>query len=279
MTSNPNGDPTEPGSGSVVISGATRGIGRQLAVGLAALGHQVVVLGRNQHRVADVVSQITAAGHQACGAVADVADYAAVHAAVAQILHNGPIAALVNCAGVIEATPAPVWELAPEEVKTILNTNVLGAFHLVRTVVPEMIAAGGGRVVDLNSGFGVRSAPDYPAYQMSKSALFRLGGSLALAGAKYGVFAFELAPGVVQTDMTRSMPVWDNFTGWTEPQAVVELTHGLVTGQLDQWSGRMVRAGVDTIESLQAACAHRDPLARELRLVPYSDTDPLAPKP
>lgn len=263
--------------GTVVVTGAARGIGRHLALGLAEAGHCVVVWGRSLDSVAPVAEQITAAGGRARAVAADVTDYQSVVRAVAQAKADvGDLAGLVNCAGVIDAVAKPVWELDPADVQSVVDTNVVGAFHMVRAVVPDMVATGGGRVVDVNSGFGVRSAEHYAAYQMSKAALFRLGGSLHAAGQAHGVYAFELAPGVVKTDMTVGMPMWSGFDSWTDPADVVALVAALLSGELDAWSGRMVRAGVDTAESLKRAQAKGvAPHARDVRLVPYAEDDPL----
>lgn len=256
--------------GHVLVTGASRGIGQYLAAGLAAAGWQV-------HGTATTQAgseAITAAGHT--GWRVDVRDFHAVEQVVQQIeQQHGPIECLVNNAGVIETSDAPLWELDPADVARVLEVNVLGVFHVMRAAVPAMLERGGGRVVNLNSGAGVRSSATYPAYHASKSGLFRLGGALHEAGFDRGIRVFELAPGVVDTAMTRSMPVWEGKTDWTDPAAVVALVQALASGDLDEWSGRMIRAGVDTIESLQGAsgCISRD--GRHLGLVTYGPGDPL----
>src|SRR3712207_6087487 len=97
----------------------------------------------------------------------------------------------------------------------------------------------------------------------------------ALHGALEGsdVRAFDLSPGVVETEMTRGMSMWRGFTDWTPPEQVVEFVAALAGGLLDQWSGRFLRVGADD----PAALAGRTPAddARRLRLRPYGDHDPL----
>jgi NAD(P)-dependent dehydrogenase (short-subunit alcohol dehydrogenase family) len=97
-----------------------------------------------------------------------------------------------------------------------------------------------------------------------------------LAGALEGsdVRVFDLAPGVVDTPMTRSMPVWEGRTDWTPPEDVVEYVAAIAAGEVDKWSGRFLRVGVDDLDVVRGL----SPVdaARQLRLHPYGDTDPLA---
>ena len=150
-----------------------------------------------------------------------------------------------------------------------------GPYLLTRTVLPHLLGQGAGRVVNLNSGSGTKPSDVASAYNVSKSALGRITGSTHLSGKGRGVFAFDLAPGIVRTDMTRSMPRHADRTEWTDPQQVVELFLALADGRLDAWSGRMVRAGVDTVEALEAATPDLREADRTVGLRPYGDGDPL----
>src|SRR3712207_2337097 len=98
----------------------------------------------------------------------------------------------------------------------------------------------------------------------------------ALAGALEGsdVRAFDLSPGVVETDMTRGMSMWKGFTDWTPPERVVEFVATIAAGELDQWTGRFLRVGADDPAVLAGMAPGGD--ARHLRLRPYGDDDPLA---
>jgi NAD(P)-dependent dehydrogenase (short-subunit alcohol dehydrogenase family) len=142
-------------------------------------------------------------------------------------------------------------------------------------VAPHLVAAGGGRVVNLNSGSALRAGSDATAYHASKTALARVTGSTHLAGWDRGVRAFDLMPGVVRTDMTASMDAHVGRTEWTSPEEVTALVLALASGRLDAFSGRFVRAGVDTPESLRAmADRGLDPGERTLTLQTRDD-DPL----
>ena len=147
-------------------------------------------------------------------------------------------------------------------------------------VAPHMLAAGGGRIVNVNSGAARRAGADASAYNVSKTALARVTGSTHLAGWARGIRAFDLMPGVVRTDMTESMDAHAGRTEWTDPAEVTDLVLALASGELDAWSGRFVRAGVDTVASLRRrAEAGLAPDERTLVLVLAAATpspDPVA---
>lgn len=245
-----------------VVTGASRGIGAHLAGAFADAGY--VVEGVSQHG-GDRVSAL------------DVTEAAAVQAYVRAVLERrGRIDVLVNNAGVIDdevdlaaSDPAQWWH--------VQEVNVRGPYLMTRFVLPAMLDAGTGRVINLNSGAGTRAGEVASAYNVSKTALARITGSTHLAGRGRGVCAFDLAPGVVRTDMTASMRSHDDRTDWTDPADVCELALALAGGELDAWSGRMVRAGVDTPHHLRRVAAHGLTAdARHLTLTPYGDDDPLA---
>jgi NAD(P)-dependent dehydrogenase (short-subunit alcohol dehydrogenase family) len=147
---------------------------------------------------------------------------------------------------------------------------------MTREVVPHMIAAGGGRIINLNSGAGTAERAELSAYSASKSALARITGSTHRAGWAHGIRAFDLAPGVVRTQMTLSMELHRGRTQWTEPTDVADLALALASGELDAWSGRFVRAGVDTAATLRdRARFGLDDGARTLRLRSWGSSDPL----
>ncbi|MCW2582353.1 MAG: 3-oxoacyl-ACP reductase [Klenkia sp.] len=253
-----------------LVTGASTGIGRALAEGLAARGASVAGLARGAERLSAAMADVTAAtGSRTVSVAADVTDLAAVRAAVARVeAELGPVDLLVNNAGLIDAAEVPVWEADPEQWWSVVESQLRGPFHLVQAVVPGMVARGSGRVVDLASGMSTRVNPDYTAYSVGKTGQLRITEALAASG----VLAFDVAPGVVDTPMTRSMAMWDGYEDWTPVSAVVDLVAAIGAGQLDAWSGRFVRAGKDTAESL----AGRTPVdaQRQVRLVRFGDDDP-----
>lgn len=271
-----------PAARTGLVTGATRGIGRAVAIGLARAGLDVALLARDTGRLAEVADEVRGLGRAALELPCDVTDAQAVAAAVRRAEAPadegglGSVDLLVNNAGRID-TEVPLWEADPDEWWSVLETNVRGPFLLARHVVPGMLARGGGRVVDLNSGAGSHDNADATAYNVSKTALMRLGAGLHLAGHDRGLRVLELAPGVVRTDMTGAMRAHEGRTEWTPVERTVELVTEFAAGGLDACSGWFVRASHDTPESLTALAAEASaPAARRLRVQPAADDDPLA---
>ncbi len=263
-------------SGVALVTGASSGIGRHLVEGLAARGMAVAGLARTEDRLATAMDEVAAAtGGRTLAVAADVTDRASVEEAVGIVREElGPIALLVNNAGLIDEFEVPVWEADPDQWWDVVASHVRGALLTVRTVVPWMVLRNSGRIVNIASGMGTRGAPDYSAYSVAKTGLMRLTESLATALEGCDVHAFDVAPGVVDTPMTRSMHMWEGFSDWTPPEEVVGIIAAIAAGELDQWSGRFVRAGKDSLDVLRATTP--EDAARQLRLRPYGDDDPLA---
>jgi NAD(P)-dependent dehydrogenase (short-subunit alcohol dehydrogenase family) len=264
-----------------LVTGAGRGIGRALALGLSRAGLSVALLGRSPGALEHVAGEVAAHGVGASWAAADVRDYAQVSGAVERLeAALGKIDLLVNNAGVIEPVEVPVWDVGPETWWHVVETDLRGPFHCVRAVVPGMVERGGGRVVNLSSGTGAADRDIYSAYAAAKAGLFRITGSLHLAGYRHGLRAFEISPGVVLTEMTGAMAVHADRQEWTPVSQVVELVVAVAMGRLDAWSGGFLRAGVDTCDSLdeaelKAGEAGLPPTARRLGILSFGPGDPL----
>ncbi len=274
---------TVPGSPplprTALVTGAGRGIGRELALGLARAGYAVGLVGRTRARLDDVADEVRATGAAVAVAAADLVDAGAVADAVARVeaALTGGVGLLVNNAGVIEENELPFADDDVEDVWRVVETNVRGPLLVTHAVLPGMLARGGGRVLQVNSGSGHRAQPTYTGYTVSKGALARLTTQLDHQYRERGLRVLDLAPGVVATDMTAAMPVHATRTDWTAPEQVLELALGFADGALDALSGRFVRAGVDTVASLQAATPTilaTD--ARRLRLSTWGPDDPVA---
>lgn len=264
-------------SKTVVVTGGSRGIGAHVARAFAREGWSVVVVGRSREGLTQVETELRGAGHEVLALVCDVTVEASVGEMVAAVRAARPtIDVVVNSAGLIEPE-VPLWEADADEWWQVIETNVRGPFLVTRAIAPVMIAQGGGRFININSGAATRESPVLTAYNASKSALARITGGVASAGAEYGVHAFDLAPGVIDSDMTRSMAMHEGRTQWTDPDDVTDLALAMANGELDDFSGRLVRAGADTPASLRAAAEAGLPEgARTIRLRPWGDDDPLA---
>jgi len=265
---------------TALVTGAGRGIGRELALALARAGYALGLVARTRARLEQVADEVRALGAPVTVAVADLVDATAVADAVARVeaglAGEGGIGLLVNNAGVIEHAEAPFASDDVEDVWRVVETNVRGPLLVTHAVLPGMLARGGGRVLNINSGSGHRALGTYTGYAISKGALARFTTQLHAQYAQDGLRVLDLAPGVVATDMTAAMPVHADRTEWTSPQEVADLLLGFAAGDLDALSGRFVRAGVDTVASLRE---HTDEIvaadARTLRLATWGADDPV----
>ncbi len=268
---------------TALVTGATRGIGRAVALGLADAGLDVALLARDEARLARVAAEVRDRGRTALalpvdvtepGAVADAVDRAEAPVADGGL---GGIDLLVNNAGRID-TEVPLWEADADEWWQVVETNVRGPFLLARHVVPAMLARGGGRVVDVNSGAGTHDMAVASAYNVSKTALLRLGHHLHVAGTGSGLRVFEVAPGTVATDMTGSMAMHADRTEWTPVERTVEMVAAIASGDLDACSGWYVRVTHDTPSSLRKLVeTGTGPTSRHLRVLPANGSDRLGP--
>lgn len=266
---------------TALVTGAGRGIGRHLALALAREGYALGLVARTRERLDEVADEARALGAPVTVAVADLVDATEVADAVARVeaglATQGGIGLLVNNAGVIERAEVPFAQDDVEDVWRVVETNVRGPLLVTHAVLPGMLARGAGRVLNMNSGSGHRAMTSYTGYAISKGALARFTTQLHAQYAAAGLRVLDLAPGVVATDMTAAMPVHDDRTEWTSPQDVAALVLGFAAGELDDLSGRFVRAGVDTVASLQervGTIVATD--ARTLRLATWGPDDPVA---
>jgi 3-oxoacyl-[acyl-carrier protein] reductase len=187
----------------VLVTGGSRGIGRAVAEEFAARGATVAVQFRADRRAADeTLAALAGDGHRAFPA--DLADPGQARSLIEQILGQlGRIDVLVNNAGIYERHP--ILETGYEEWQRIwrrtIDTNLIGPSNLLHAVAPHMVAAGGGRIVNVSSRGAFRGEPDHPAYGASKAGLNSLGQSMARALGRHGIYVTTVAPGFVETDM------------------------------------------------------------------------------
>ena len=186
-------------SKTIVITGATRGLGRALVSAFATAGHTVLGCGRSAGHVQGLRTDFP--GPHLFAQV-DVTDAAAVAAWADEVLaKHGPPDLLVNNAALIN-TPAPLWEVPADEFRAVVEVNVVGVFHVLKAFVPAMAARKAGVVVNLSSGWGRSTSPEVAPYCATKYAVEGL--TLALAQElPPGMAAVPLNPGVIDTDMLR----------------------------------------------------------------------------
>lgn len=191
-----------PGSSKrrIVITGATRGLGRAMVDAFIALGHTVAGCGRSAAHV-DGLRQRYAEPHRF--EVVDVGDGEAVQAWAKEVLERqGAPDLLLNNAAIINAN-AVLWEVPGEEFDRLIDINVKGTANVIRAFVPAMIQRSSGVIVNFSSGWGRSTSPEVAPYCASKWAIEGLTRALAQELPR-GMAAIPLNPGVIDTDMLRS---------------------------------------------------------------------------
>lgn len=190
-----------------LVTGASRGLGRDVAGALGAEGATVVVVARDPGGVAAAVAELVAAGVDAVGHAVDLTDAAAVRAVPAVLGPLGAVDVLVNAAGVMSARTAKTLRTDDEEWRRVLSTNLDAAFTLTSTFVPGMVERRWGRVVHFSACLGRMSGPGTSGglapYRVSKAAVNAMVKNLAaeLGAGRRGVLVDATCPGHCRTDM------------------------------------------------------------------------------
>jgi 3-oxoacyl-[acyl-carrier protein] reductase len=190
------------GARVAIVTGAARGIGAATALRLAQDGFAVAVLDLEEAAAKSTVEAIEAAGGRALAVGADVSDSAQVEAAVERIATElGAPVVLVNNAGVLRDNM--LFKMSDSDWDIVMNVHLRGAFLMTRAVQKHMIEAGWGRVVNLSSisALGNRGQVNYSA---AKAGLQGFTKTLAIELGKFGVTANAIAPGFIQTEMTKA---------------------------------------------------------------------------
>lgn len=185
-----------------LVTGATRGIGRAIALKLAKDGAVVGVTGRSEDQGAVVVREIEAAGGRAFFKRLDVRDFAATQGVVEETVGRlGRLDILVANAGI--GTIGPVESADPEEWRAMMEVNYLGTAHSVKAALKPMLAQGRGDIVAIASSAGVTGYPDWSGYCASKWAVMGFMDCLGREMVSRGIRVSTVCPGSVDT------PFWD----------------------------------------------------------------------
>ncbi len=200
---------------TALVTGAATGLGAAIAAALARAGADLVVTDRPGVDLEPTARTVVEAGRRVERVPLDVRDLRQIQSGVAAARRAfGRIDILVNNAGINR--PAPALEVSPENWDDHFATNVRGGFFLAQAVVPDMIAAGWGRVLFLSSQSGLIGIPGQPVYCSSKGAVVQLVRTLGVEWARHGITVNSIAPTFIETDLTRERLRNPGFRGFVE---------------------------------------------------------------
>jgi 3-oxoacyl-[acyl-carrier protein] reductase len=187
-----------------LVTGASRGIGRAVAMALAGEGATVVLGARDEARLQEVVGAILAAGGKASAVTLDVSSRASVDSAMAKVLaDHGRLDHLVNNAGVTRDNL--LLRMKPEQWDDVLATNLTGTFLCTQAALKPMIRQRSGRIVSVTSVVGLTGNAGQANYAASKAGVVGFTKSVAREVASRGITVNAIAPGFIETDMTGAM--------------------------------------------------------------------------
>ncbi|MGI2904209.1 SDR family NAD(P)-dependent oxidoreductase [Tolypothrix sp. VBCCA 56010] len=209
-----------------LITGASRGIGRAIALQLAQQGTQrVILMARDRAKLAEVAKEIETIGVSAVIVPIDLTKPTAVNIAVAQVWRNhGPIHLLVNCAGI--AYQNSFLQAKLPQVQEEISLNLLGTYTLTHLVARRMASQRQGTIINVSSLMGKIAAPTMATYSATKFAILGFTQALRQELAQYNIEVKALLPSLTDTDMVRDMRLFR----WTIPMTPEEVAQVLVTG-------------------------------------------------
>jgi NAD(P)-dependent dehydrogenase (short-subunit alcohol dehydrogenase family) len=224
---------------TAIVTGGASGIGLAITERLARDGAKVSVFDLDGDAAEQAAKTIRAAGGEAIGCAVDVSDRAEVDDAVERTRHDlGPVLVLVNCAGkdafdkFMDITTA-LWE-------RILAVNLTGTFHCTQAVLPDMLEAQWGRIVNISSSSAQTGAERMAHYASSKAGMIGLTKSLALELGRFGITVNTVPPGAIDTPMSRRSADAGRFRG----------------GTLDDVARTLPVRRIGRPEDIAAACAY-----------------------
>ncbi|WVH82133.1 SDR family NAD(P)-dependent oxidoreductase [Lentzea sp. DG1S-22] len=241
---------------TVLLTGATGGLGRLFAETLAEAGANLVLTGRDGTALAGVAEHVRALGGQVRHEIVDVMDAERMSAAVRRAVDTfGKVDVLVNNAGV-SGPMGPMWETDEDEWWRAMEVNVRGTLRVCRAVLPGMVSRGAGRIINVVSSAGRHRWPNLSSYSVTKAALIKVADNLDPELHGTGVSVFSFHPGLVDLGLTKQHldrgPTGDRWGDqvhdwlseqrehgrFSAPEQAVRLLLTLASGAADSLSGR-----------------------------------------
>jgi NAD(P)-dependent dehydrogenase (short-subunit alcohol dehydrogenase family) len=194
----------QPLTGKVaVVTGASRGLGRAIAVALAAAGAAVCLAARSEPHLEESAQAVVDAGSRALVVPTDVRRWDDVEGLMRRtVAELGRLDVVVNNSGI--AKVVPLAEMSPKEWRDVLDVNLTGVFHGCRAAAPYLVAQRSGKVINLASVLGAVGLPGYTAYGASKGGVAALTRALGVEWARHNIQVNAIAPGWFVTDMNQA---------------------------------------------------------------------------
>ena len=244
-----------------VVTGAGRGIGREIALEHARQGAKVALLARSAGQIEETAAAIAAAGGIARAYVVDIVDIDAVARTFAAIESDlGPVSVLVNNAAAFGAI-GPIWDVDPATWWRDVETNIRGTFNCCRAAVAGMMQRRRGRIINMTGGGTATSFPHGSGYATSKAGILRFTECVGDSLAGSGVLLFAMDPGLVRTSMTafqlesaagqKYLPdIEELFERGINvpPSLAARLSVEIASGRFDKLAGRMLMAARGDLE-------------------------------
>jgi NAD(P)-dependent dehydrogenase (short-subunit alcohol dehydrogenase family) len=241
-----------------LVTGASRGVGQELARALAAEGYDVALAARSD--LSETAALVEGAGRRALSLALDVTDGPGVEDAVAGIERElGQLDLVVNNAGTDRAF-GPLWETDADLWWDDVEIHLRGTYFVCRAALPSMLERRAGRIVNVASNAARRPSPNNSAYGAAKAAILSLTESLAVSLEGSGVSVFAISPGYVKTAMTERLLELQEERGWfphlvgretLDPALASQLVLELASGKADRLSGGYFHA-LDDLDELLA---------------------------
>jgi gluconate 5-dehydrogenase len=198
-----------------LVTGSSRGLGLAIAQGLAAAGARVILHGRNQTRLSQLVAGLLNAAEPLAF---DVTDAAGVRAAFGRIEgEHRRLDILVNNAGVIPRKP--LLETTDEDWQAVIDSNLTAYFRVAREAARLMVPRKSGRIIMVSSIMGLLARPTIPGYVTAKAGLHGMTRAMAVELAPHGITVNAIAPGFVPTDATATLHADTKFNEWIATRA------------------------------------------------------------
>jgi NAD(P)-dependent dehydrogenase (short-subunit alcohol dehydrogenase family) len=211
-----------------IVTGASRGLGRAMAVALAEAGADVALAARTRADLEETARLVAATGRRALAVATDVTVYAQVEALVERtVAELGGLHVVVNNSGI--ARVAPLAQMSPEDFRAVLEVNLVGVFNGCRAAASHLIAQRSGKIVNVSSMLAQVGLPGYSVYSASKSGIMGFTRALAVEWARHSIQVNAIAPGWFVTDM--------NADAFDDPRVRERLVRDVParrTGRLDE---------------------------------------------